>query len=61
MNRPTRQSRVIPVHDYGPALRSAVTWLGERHLLAEPVRRRRDDRRPYFNTQPGWHPHATRA
>jgi hypothetical protein len=52
---------VIPVHDYGPALRSAVTWLGERHLLAEPVRRRSDDRGPYFNTQPGWHPHATRA
>jgi hypothetical protein len=28
------------LHDYTPALNGAVSWLGERYLLAEPVRRR---------------------
>ncbi len=32
----TRTSR----HDYRLALQSAVSWLGERYLLAEPVARR---------------------
>jgi hypothetical protein len=25
-----------PVHDYEPALQRAVSWLGDRHLLATP-------------------------
>ena len=29
----------LPVHDYRPALECAVSWLGDRYLLAEPVRR----------------------
>ena len=36
----------IPLHDYRPALQGAVSWLGDRYLLAEPVRRRNDT----------WHP-----
>lgn len=30
----------LPVEDYQQALRSAVSWLGDRHLLATPIRRR---------------------
>lgn len=49
----------IPVHDYRPALQSAVSWLGDRYLLAEPVTRRNEDRKPYFVEPRRWHP-ATR-
>ncbi len=49
----------IPVHDYRPALRDAVTWLGDRYVLAEPVIRRSEDRRPWFVETRRWHP-ATR-
>jgi len=33
-------------HDYGPALQGALAWLGDRYLLAEPLNRRGDERRP---------------
>ena len=45
----------IPMHDYRAALQGAVSWLGDRYLLAEPVRRI-DDRQPYFAEQRRWHP-----
>jgi hypothetical protein len=45
---PSRHS--IPLHDYGPALRSAVSWLGDRYLLAEPVERRADHRSSHPDT-----------
>jgi hypothetical protein len=61
MKSPATSSRPIPRHDYGPALKSAVSWLGERYLLAEPVQRRKEDRKPFFNAVPGWHPHAARG
>ena len=48
-----------PAHDYGPALQSAVNWLGARYLLAEPVRKLPDDRKPYYVETRRWHP-ATR-
>lgn len=38
----------IPLHDYRPALQGAVSWLGDRYLLAEPVRRRGEDRRTHY-------------
>ncbi|HEY7638766.1 MAG TPA: hypothetical protein VH814_03495 [Steroidobacteraceae bacterium] len=34
----------LPVHDYGTALQSAVSWLGDRYLLAAPIEARRPDR-----------------
>ena len=40
-------SQKIPVHDYRPALQGALSWLGKRYLLAEPLNRRSDDRKPY--------------
>jgi hypothetical protein len=36
----------LPAHDYRPALQGALTWLGKRYLLAEPLNRRSDDRKP---------------
>jgi hypothetical protein len=39
-HNPTR-----PPHDYRPALQGALSWLGKRYLLAEPVNRRNDDRK----------------
>lgn len=35
-------SQAIPPHDYQPALQGALSWLGDRYLLAEPLNRRRE-------------------
>jgi hypothetical protein len=47
-------SKKIPLHDYGLALRSAVSWLGDRYLLAEPVRRRSEDVGGYYVEPRRW-------
>lgn len=44
----------IPQHDYRSALEGALSWLGDRYLLAEPLNRRNDDRKP-----PVSEPHRT--
>jgi hypothetical protein len=46
----------IPLHDYRPALKGALSWLGDRHLLAEPVPRLNEERTPYFAESRRWHP-----
>jgi len=48
----------LPLHDYDPAVRNAVSWLGDRYLLAEPITRREARRRsaPYFAVARRWHP-----
>lgn len=45
----------LPVHDYRPALECAVSWLGDRYLLAEPVRRV-PERKAYFAETRHWFP-----
>jgi hypothetical protein len=55
MKRPDDKVRSIPVHDYGLALQSAVSWLGDRYLLASPVERRREDPAPFFSEPRRWH------
>jgi hypothetical protein len=35
-------SQTLPQHDYRPALQGALSWLGKRYLLAEPLNRRAD-------------------
>jgi hypothetical protein len=45
----------LPVHDYRPALQCAVSWLGDRYLLAAPVRRA-PERKPFFAETRGWFP-----
>jgi hypothetical protein len=48
-----------PQFDYALALQRAVSWLGDRYLLAEPARRLNEGSKPYFNESRAWHP-ATR-
>jgi hypothetical protein len=45
--------QAIPTHDYRPALQGALSWLGKRYLLAEPLNRRSDDKNPQFQTAQG--------
>ncbi len=59
MKRPRQQSTPLPHHDYRPAIESAVSWLGDRYLLAEPVTPRREPRKTWFTETRRWHP-ATR-
>jgi hypothetical protein len=52
-----KEYTAIPLHDYRPALRGAMSWLGDRYLLAEPVPRLvSEERKPYFAEQRRWHP-----
>jgi len=41
-------SQPAPPHDYRAALQNALSWLGNRYLLAEPLNRRKEEgnRRP---------------
>jgi len=59
MKRKTDRVPLAQRHDYGPALQSAVSWLGDRYLLAEPVQRRKEPIQPYFVEPRRWYP-ATR-
>jgi hypothetical protein len=53
MKRSTDPNSSLPVHDYEPALQRAVSWLGERHLLATPsVRLPADQIRHRFLARP---------
>jgi hypothetical protein len=36
------KGQTIPQHDYRTALQGALSWLGDRYLLAEPLNRRSD-------------------
>ena len=49
----------LPVHDYRPALQTALSWLGDRYLLAQPVNRVSAQGRPFFAETRRWMP-ATR-
>ncbi|HEY6125249.1 MAG TPA: hypothetical protein VIV63_11420 [Steroidobacteraceae bacterium] len=50
-----RKEAAITLHDYRMALQNAVTWLGERYLLAEPVVRRNTVQQPFFVEPKRWH------
>jgi hypothetical protein len=51
-----KDSKTISPHDYRAALDGALSWLGDRYLLAEPVARLHEARTPYFNEPRRWHP-----
>ena len=55
MKRSKDAPKLMPRYDYGLALQNAVSWLGERYLLAEPVSRRREAPKPFFVEPPRWH------
>jgi hypothetical protein len=44
VKRPNDLHPQLPVHDYGLALQSAMSWLGDCYLLAAPMPARRPDR-----------------
>jgi hypothetical protein len=44
MKRPKESPPPLPQYDYGLALQTAVSWLGDRHLLAKPMPRRSVER-----------------
>ncbi|MBC8025002.1 MAG: hypothetical protein H7Y89_03340 [Steroidobacteraceae bacterium] len=44
-------SQTVPPHDYRPALQGALSWLGKRYLLAEPLNRRPGDKVPRSEPQ----------
>jgi hypothetical protein len=48
-------SAPLPRYDYDLALKSAVSWLGDRYLLAAPLPKRRDERKAYFVEARRWH------
>lgn len=45
----------LPLHDYERARQSAVSWLGDRYLLATPVNRKREEPSPFFVQPRQWH------
>jgi hypothetical protein len=51
----TQEPSRLPVRDYSAALRNAVSWLGERYLLAVPVARSEQATPRYLPQGPGWH------
>jgi len=54
MKSPKDNRNRIPQHDYGLALQAAVSWLGDRYLLAEKVAPRREIK-PFFAATRNWH------
>lgn len=46
MKKSKALNQAIPTHDYRPALQGALSWLGNRYLLAEPLNRRHEDKKP---------------
>jgi hypothetical protein len=56
MKRLKETQNPVPQHDYGLAVQSAVSWLGDRYLLAEPVSRRVvEPRKPFFFEPRHWY------
>jgi hypothetical protein len=55
MKRSKDASKRIPQHDYALALQHAVSWLGDRYLLAEPVPRRKEEPKPFFAEPRRWY------
>jgi hypothetical protein len=50
-----RPKQLLPQHDYALALQSALSWLGDRYLLAEPVVRRAEPQSAFYVEPPRWH------
>lgn len=50
----TQEPSRLPVDDYSAALREAVSWLGERYVLAVPVTRSEQATPGNFSQQRSW-------
>jgi hypothetical protein len=53
----TQNRPQLPVEDYSRAIRAAVSWLGERYILAAPIKVRLSHRPPpdYYREAERWH------
>jgi hypothetical protein len=51
----TQETSRLPVDDYSAALRNAVSWLGERYLLAVPLTRSSQATARHLPPGRGWH------
>jgi hypothetical protein len=51
-----KEYTTAPLHDYRSALQGAMSWLGDRYLLAQPTPRLSEEQKPYFAEQRRWHP-----
>ena len=51
-------SPALPLHDYRPALKGALSWLGSRYLLAEPTRPLVERLKSFSTEKRRWHPAA---
>jgi hypothetical protein len=55
MKRTPGSANAFPLHDYSIAISSAVSWLGERYLLASPINRpRRRSAEPFYGQRASW-------
>lgn len=54
-------AKPLPLHDYDVARRTAVSWLGDRYLLAEPVRRINEEPKAWFTETRHWHSSTPRG
>jgi hypothetical protein len=56
MKRTTQELPRLPVQDYSTALRTAISWLGTRYVLAVPVKARTIDHSVprYFGERRHW-------
>ena len=61
MKRPDNKPRSIPLHDYGLALQSAVSWLGDRYLLATPQPRQAAEPPKYWTARQHAAAHRSRS
>ena len=52
MKRSKEGALPLPQHDYGPALQTAMSWLGDRYLLAQSVPRRNAKAQPCETRRP---------
>ena len=59
MKRPETKKRPETAYDYEQARLDAVSWLGERYLLATPQPKREEPRPQYFVQPRDWF-HAVR-
>jgi hypothetical protein len=55
------EAKPLPLHDYDVARKTAVSWLGDRYLLAEPVRRISEEPKAYFTEARHWHASTRRG
>lgn len=55
MKRPEEKAKLVPTHNYDQAREKALSWLGDRYLLAEPARKRDDGSKAFLKPPREWY------